>query len=253
MAELSLAIVRLFNNALEWFRIVRVGLDTDRDMETYQLRLDIAGLRLSRWGKSTGLDTCTASQTSASLTPDERILCEETLKQINKLFEDAPASQKKAEHPGAEDPQTHDLSAGLNALYLERTNKNFASKFKTKAKWAMYKREECEALADAIEKLVESLISTFSNNDDIMGRMRGLCKEEVSRLDAKDDEGLKALRKVIDEHDLLLREAIESNGKGMKVGGESATHDNRAIFGAGNKGMQQVANYGTQTNSFGGT
>jgi hypothetical protein len=83
--------------------------------------------------------------------------------------------------------------------------------------------------------------------------MRGLCKEEVSRLDAKDDEGLKALRKVIDEHDLLLREAIESNGKGMKVGGESATHDNRAIFGAGNKGMQQVANYGTQTNSFGGT
>jgi hypothetical protein len=52
------------------------------------------------------------------------------------------------------------------------------------------------------------------------------------------------LREVIDKHDTLLREALEKNEKGT-------THGKWAMFGDGNRELQQVANYGHQNNTFG--
>jgi hypothetical protein len=86
-------------------------------------------------------------------------------------------------------------------------------------------------------------IDLFPNGDVITERVKGLCVEEMRRLEAG-HESLEGLREVIDKHDALLREALEKNEKGK-------THDNRATFGDGNRGLQQVADYGHQNNKFG--
>jgi len=112
MAELSLAIIPLFNNAIDCFRHLRVACNSERDMETYQLRLDIAGRTLSRWGKLVALDVG-MNKTSITLTCDESGLCEKILTQVNNLFKDASGSSSQEISPvgtaNGESP-TYDLS-----------------------------------------------------------------------------------------------------------------------------------------------
>jgi hypothetical protein len=66
--------------------------------------------------------------------------------------------------------------------------------------------------------------------------VKGLCVENVRKLEV-DHESFDELKEAMDKHDTLLREALEKNEK-------STTHDNRATFDDGNRGLQQVVNYG---------
>jgi hypothetical protein len=51
-----IALAGLFNNTVECFEFVQLGRTFGKDFQTSQLKLDNARLRLSRWGKSLGLD-----------------------------------------------------------------------------------------------------------------------------------------------------------------------------------------------------
>jgi len=115
----------------------------------------------------------------------------------------------------------------------------------------MYKREECERLADDIEKLIESLMSITSANGDITDQMKALCKEEIGKISNNTEGSLKDLREVINKHDKLLCEAIESSGSDAKAKWERVAHDTRATFGEGNQGLQMAANYGKMNNTLG--
>lgn len=115
MAEATLAIVPLFSNALDWFRLIRVARSADSDIEICQLRLDIAGLRLLRWGKSANLDTARNDPSTIRITEQERKLCEKTLEQIDKLFRNAKGSAHGITTTPS-DQNTFELDEGFKTL-----------------------------------------------------------------------------------------------------------------------------------------
>ena len=49
------ALAGLFNNAVDWFEYIQIGKNFERDYHTKILQLDVAQMRLSRWGKAVGL------------------------------------------------------------------------------------------------------------------------------------------------------------------------------------------------------
>lgn len=44
----AIGVAALFNNDIECFQLVRIGQDSERDTETYQIRLNLLQLRLSQ-------------------------------------------------------------------------------------------------------------------------------------------------------------------------------------------------------------
>jgi hypothetical protein len=84
----SLSVAALFNNAVDCFEYIQLGRNFGTDYQTCQLRLDIARLRLSRWGTAVDIGN---SPDFAVVDPstDEARTAKRTLEQLLKLFRNA--------------------------------------------------------------------------------------------------------------------------------------------------------------------
>lgn len=87
-----LGLLELFNNAVEWLDYIQLVQSFGIAFQTSLLKIDVVGLRLSRWGRAIGIGdniTDTKSLPSTALTAEELKNAEELLGMIVKLMDDA--------------------------------------------------------------------------------------------------------------------------------------------------------------------
>ncbi|KAF1971563.1 hypothetical protein BU23DRAFT_600126 [Bimuria novae-zelandiae CBS 107.79] len=251
---LAFGAIDFFNQALECFRYVRVARGYGEDYETCELRLNLIGLKLSRWGKSVGLDSV---EWDELITPHEdRDLAEKTLKHIVKLFESAttdasglPKDKKTAASSGFEAKK-----APIKHLTLGRQNKKCKASFAEKTKWVLYKRDETMKFLETMEGVVNSLRSCFSSDLTRQNEAR-LCAEEASQIFQKAQNLSESIMETIKIFDNRLFEKLESLSSGSTHHNthHSTHHNTLNHSGTGtNNGMVLGQNEGTMHNAFGG-
>lgn len=241
------ALAGLFNNAVECFEFVQLGRKFGKDFQTSQLKLDNARLRLSRWGKSLGLD----DNIEHTVSLEERFESDPTVKQaeallgqILELFAEAEGvSNKYKSRTTAEDsslvtcnPQTDldpamaELHHKMRQLAIERQNR---SSVRQKAKWALYEEKQFRRLIEDITELVNSLVELFPTSQQ---SQRSLCEIEVSTING--NEGTPVLREIAAVQDKYLADAFT---KAMDNTGGS----HHVVFsGSNNNGLQVGHNSG---------
>ena len=252
-AGLAFAILGAFHNAMQCFDYIQLAGDFDQDYQTATLKLDVARLRLSRWGVSVGLDrvdqtTETLPGAAGSLSEHEK--AKNLLEQIVYLFNHAESqsatlkSPKDERNTGAYDA-TQDLDQAAASLHqkLERLSlKRFKpSNVLKKAKWALYKEKYLNRLIQDTTELIDGLIDLFPAAQPEQQR---LCADEGTELAA--DENRSLIVPIIAEQDPSLSSAIQSQHP--KKEGQTF---NITFAGSQNHGLQQGYFSGQQTNNFG--
>lgn len=163
MAELfgtisaALSVAALFNNAVECFGYVQLGRHYGRDYERCQLKLDILQARLTKWGDAVGIHDdarfATASPTNEA-TQRVRIVLEE----IGLMFQTAEkASSRYNITRKISDAAGPSLGIIQGVLRTKGKERQRASSFKQKMKWALYDAKELQRLLTNMNGFVDDL------------------------------------------------------------------------------------------------
>lgn len=245
------ALAGLFNTTVECFEYIQLGRTFRTDFQTSQLKLDNARLRLSRWGKSLGLNDKdiqeTASLQGCFRTEKNVKQAEALLGQILELFAEAEGvsdryrGRKESQHSSLVvydpqidlDPPTAKLHERMRGLALERQNR---SDVRQKAKWALYQEKQFRRLIEDITDLVDGLDKLFPAAQQAQ---RHLCDAEVSALTFGENGALSMLRDIAAAQDKLLEQAI------TKAAAENGEKSHHIVFSCGsNSGVQLGHNSG---------
>ncbi|KAJ3495969.1 hypothetical protein NLG97_g3007 [Lecanicillium saksenae] len=163
MAELfgtisaALSVAALFNNAVECFGYIQLGRHYGRDYERCQLKLDIIQARLTKWGEAVGINNdtrfATASPTDES-TQRVRIVLEE----ISLLFQTAKKTSSRYDFENkAHSGPWPSLEIFQGVLRRKGKERQRASSFKQKMKWALYDAKEFQRLLTNLTGFVDDL------------------------------------------------------------------------------------------------
>lgn len=253
-AGLILAVFGAFNNAIQCFNYVHLAKTFNRDAQTTQLKLDVAKLRLSRWGRSVGLDE--VDETRPSLPPgispsaDEFERAKQLLEHIYGLFEDADKQSQRlmsksdsatisSGTPSTElDHPTASLHDKLSKLSLQNFKPRRAL---ARAKWAIHSEKHVRRLIEDITDGVKDLVELFPAGQTVQ---KQLVEEEGRELAS--DENVALLQPLLSELDPELDAAIKASPAPM-----SQTYTTNFTNSTNYGGLQQGHNSGHQTNTFG--
>lgn len=243
------ALASLFNNTIECFEFVQLGRTFGKNYQTSQLKLDNARLRLSRWGKSLGLDDNIQEMVSLEGRFVSQSLvkhAEALLGQIIELFAEAEGvshkykSRVKSDDNGlVYNPQTDlepamaELHQRMRQLAIDRQNR---SSLRQKAKWALYQEKQFRRLIEDITELLDDLVELFPASQQ---SQRDLCDLEVSNIG--ETKATSALREIAADQDKLLEEAF------TRATNAAETSHHIVFSGNNNTGLQLGHNSGTMT------
>lgn len=237
----ALSVAALFNNVVDCFEYIQLGRNFGADYQTCQLRLDIAWLRLSRWGAAVDINN---NARFADIEPadKEARLAKRTLEQILNHFDRASGESstfKLAARPddlALFDPASNTdqtvvaLRNSMRELARKRQKRTSLSK---KISWALYEQKYLTRLIDDIQKLLGDLESIFPKQE-AYKRMVEVEVEEIG-----DRPRLQVLSEAAQD-DTLLREAAHK--KLQILGGntiDKASVADNANVRVGNKYMTQ--------------
>jgi hypothetical protein len=223
------ALVTIFDSALNCFRHVKVAKSFGSDYKTYFLRVRNLQLRLSRWGETVGLDKglMAGGQSAAGALPELQLKqAEELVGHIVRLFSDAgELVEKYAGNAGDlividEDAQglgdTARLCQKMRDICLRRQRQiNLAMK----TKWSLFSREKLIELVDNIQRLIDDLENVFPA-EIMVSKAAKLCEEEASEL--RNEKALPKLQDIALKQDTLLAEAITKLAQNVRTPDQTA-------------------------------
>ncbi|KAL1618831.1 hypothetical protein SLS54_006946 [Diplodia seriata] len=237
-----LGLAGLFSNAVDCFEYIQLGKSFGTDFGIYQLQLDNARLRLTRWGKFVIVE-----EDGGNFPPVERDQAKKTMEGIITLFLKAgETSNKFNKNTGSEtQPAVYDPDADLESpvLALHRHMRALAlsrqkeTSLLRKTKWALYERKRFTELLESIRTLLDDLEKIQPARHEAQ---RSLCDEEVSRMGPNAD--LPLLESVAAEQDPSLLEAVK-----RAISEREARLPSVVFSGPGNRGFQLGNNAGTIT------
>ncbi|CZR58313.1 related to Heterokaryon incompatibility protein s [Phialocephala subalpina] len=247
VAASALSIAALFNNVVDCFEYIQLGRNFGTDYQTCQLRLDIARLRLSRWGAAVDIND---NVRFAEIKPidDEACTAKSTLEQILNLFSRAYTESSafklraRADDLVLSDPSTNAdqtivaLRNSMHELARKRQKRTSLSK---KISWALYKHKYLTRLIVDINELLDSLESIFAQPE-AYKRMVEVEIEEIS-----DEPRLQILSEAA-EDDMLLCQAV--NKRLQMLGGNTIDKANVSETAKVRVGNENVAQ-GTRANA----
>lgn len=206
----------LFSNAVDCFEYVQLGRQFGSDFQTCALTLDIARLRLSRWGQSMGLspnvdDTQSLRQVVAI---EDLPKAEMILGHILELFADAEGISTKFKMRASTEESTlavYDrqtelepvratLHQKLCELSIKRQNQ---TQLRQKVKWAQYEEKHFRRLIEDVVGLINNLVELFPA---AQTSQQELCELEVQELGT--NEGLPILKDIAAGQDEYLEAAV---------------------------------------------
>jgi hypothetical protein len=185
-----IALAGLFNNAVDCFDYLQIGRSLGRDYHTGLLKLDVAKLRLTRWGQAVGLgptlDNATSLQ-STTLSVESISVAERVLGQVLALFENAQAPKifqqnastwESLDSADGSDAALTSLHRKMRGLAIRRQGK---AGLREKAKWALHGGKQFSRLIEDIRDLVTELEGLLPAAD-----VQRLCEVDISKLDPGD-------------------------------------------------------------------
>jgi hypothetical protein len=227
---------------VDCFSYVQVGRAFGGDFHSSQVRLRTATLRLARWGKAVGLCIVNDKPDPNSIvylaSTDERgdllDLLDDIFNVYTSLKKDSDRYLKKAK---PEDIVTFDPNSEPDVHSLNKKLKAFTMRYETKsslvgrASWALYRKDKVEELLTRLTGYINNLTELFPAKEEQLQ----LVKAEVATI--SDAGSLSELRGIIDNEDLLLKEAVTAKletefynvfRNGRFTGGESHIGSNYA-------------------------
>jgi hypothetical protein len=252
-----IALVGLFNNAVDCFEYIQIGRNFGKDFQTNLLKLDVARLKLTRWGKAVGISSIdeVSSLQKTLLSKDDIEKAEELIGQILDLFADAEGVSvryKKRISPTKSlaildsntelDENSASLHNALRQLAIQRQGK---TGLRQKAKWALYEEKHFTRLIEDVRTLVTDLVEAFPAVEDAQ---KQLSETEVVQLknnnnNNQTNDSLSLLQKVAAGEDEHLAAAI------AKATGAALAQSYKVSFSGGNNyGIQIGLNSGSINN-----
>ncbi|KAF5230265.1 hypothetical protein FAUST_9886 [Fusarium austroamericanum] len=235
MADVVSSIISLFSTALQAFEFIQLA---------------IIQLRLSRWGEAIGLDpdheakpageTLESGQPSLAITTDAEAV-EEILDNINRALKNAKRESANwkptGNDMGLDDDNNDDndlkprykrLKARIRDIVAKRCRQITTGV--RSAKWALYKKEQCEAVIAQLVELIEQLETTVRSE----GKLDELSQSESKVL----DESLKTLLEAVGDVDPRLKAAA------LEMLRDKSETSNITIGATTNYGLQMGINWG---------
>ena len=240
------ALVGLFNNAVDCFSYVQAGRNLGKSYVTCQIKLSNAQLRFTRWGEAVGLPSDIQHEAQLDRDTIARNFDEANIRKaktrvshIIQLFADAErVSQKHAPHESISDQSPHsedvrkslELAEQVRNIALKRKNKN---KFLQKVSWALYQAEAFKELLSDVADEVRNLEELFPA---LETTRQQLAEKEVDDLSTSTQLLLLKESAASEEvQDQLLAAALDKK-LAQTAGGSTTIYNNS--FGSGNKGFQ---------------
>jgi hypothetical protein len=232
MAELfgiiagAASLAALFVPCVDCFEYIQLGRHFSQDYETYQVKLDVVWLRLSRWGLAFGLGE-NPNPNSQPIQPQvvatEREL--DTLtKVLTRLLQDLLDAKKRSdeydsdEEGGASsmevcDPNTH-LKGRFKVLHntitkIVANRKQEGVSLRQKTKWALYEKKVFDRLIEDISSHMDTLEKVFPTERKALINKALVSTSKAEVLDFSNEE-LKLLAFIAGTSDKMLVEAVES-------------------------------------------
>lgn len=213
----ALSIAGLFNNCVECFEYIQIARSFGQDFQTCQLKLDIAKVRLTRWGQSVNIhedDTFTTFKQGSGPAVSARQILEHLLvlfSETQKVSDRYNTSY--TERPSALAPK--DISFGLDAPFLGLHNRmqelcrqrQRRLGLGKKTYWALYDRNKFQTLIQQATEFIETLEKLFPAE----AKRRSLASQEVEGVG--DLSMLKALKETAAGVDEELSEAAKEKAQ----------------------------------------
>ncbi|KAI7262959.1 hypothetical protein KC343_g2861 [Hortaea werneckii] len=172
--SLSLTVLPLlFESAVNAFRFFQLGKAYGTHVQSACITLDVARCKLSDWGEAVGLGPAPYGSVDLQKTayPQAKLqLAETLLKHIVVLFEEAELKSAKMQASQSPSDGATDLEATLPPgppAHRGRMNEWWhrrqqpADLLMNKAKWALYRKEDFEALVANVNQKVDFLVELF--------------------------------------------------------------------------------------------
>lgn len=244
----------LLPTIIQAFASIQIARGFRDDFKLYRLKLDIVQLRLSRWGEAAGLpladdgkgtSTSSPEGVQAKIAASKLETVEDLLSTIKTVLNNAKRESDKMKPKdvdvdesslfGEEElapPRFRRLHLRIRHLVEERYHK--AATHVSGLKWAMYKKERCEALIAEVSGLIDQLETLVEPQSNL---------EELTQEECKDmSEHLKTLLEVVGKCDPYLHAAAtqafgDRTSDSISV---SATTNHGIMVGVNNKEIRGV-------------
>ncbi|EEP76507.1 predicted protein [Uncinocarpus reesii 1704] len=238
----------LFKNVVDCFEYIQIGRNFGTAFQTSILNLDVARLRLTRWGEFVGLARWDGLQSlkETKLSTECIAKAELLLGQIEDLFVEGEGISERYKRRcsseqslAAYDPKT-DLDKTRTLLHKKmrefELKRQSSANLREKAKWALYEEKRFSRLIEDITALTNGLIDLFPAAEQIQ---RQPCLAEVTKLDFQNDS-LPLLQEAAADQDNLLSDAISEVRNSQPTGSY-----NISLSGNQNHGLLFGYNTGT--------
>lgn len=218
------ALVSLFDTALDCFKRVKVAKSFGSDYQICVLRLQNLRLRFSRWGEAVGLgkqSTAVDQPRTSALSESEMKQAEAVVGHIIRLFSDT--EELAAKYAGEQsdlvlmDEDADGLSDVGKLCHKMRDiclRRQRESSVATKAKWSLFSKEKLIELVENIQSLIEDLVNLFPVETRV-SMEQNLCDQEAKEL--RDEKALPKLQALALTQDVRLADAIAKLAQGVRT------------------------------------
>ncbi|KJZ72270.1 hypothetical protein HIM_08311 [Hirsutella minnesotensis 3608] len=204
----ALSVAALFNNCVDCFDYIQLSRHFGRDFERCQLKLDIAKMRMGRWGQAVAINEDPRFTTNAPGDNGARQV-RAILEELDLLFQTVQKSSRRYELGARPDdlvrfeetdmqPAARRLHSQLSSVARQRQKRTGLLK---KAAWALYDGKNMDKLVGQITEFVDDLEKLFP----VETIRRQLVEVEIEAVD--DEASLLALQNAAVGTDGLLSEA----------------------------------------------
>lgn len=222
-AAAALSLTALFNDCVENFEYLQLGRHFAQDYESYQLKLDVAQARLSRWGEAVAMNNDPRTAT-VSPTDDDARLVRGILEQMGLMFQSVQKMSKRYELAAEPNDlvllRSEDLDTNVRDLHRHlgstvRRRQEQTGLFK-KAAWAFYDVKQYDKLVDQITGFIDDLETIWPAE----AARRRLAEIEIEEVD--EGPALNALQDAATDIDSMMKEvtaqSIAAKNRAGKVG-----------------------------------
>ncbi|KAL9029144.1 MAG: hypothetical protein Q9196_002580 [Gyalolechia fulgens] len=246
----------VFRSCVDCFGYIRLGRNFGEDYGICVLRVDVAKVRLTRWGSSIGFSQHSLAIPPIDASNSELETAHRLLKKILEAFEKARETSKdyEANAGASEDLNLYDDTTSLTSEFsrLRTIFHNSAATYKKKseyvsgaAAWGIYRKRLFDRLLEDITELVDQLVTVFPG---AIAGQQALATEQAARIE--DAEDLKLLYELAKTEDVLLEKVVQqemtlrgSTYNKLEAKNKSKMHAGDVI-GLGVKGRSHIYNGG---------
>jgi Prion-inhibition and propagation len=199
-------LVGTFTACVDCLDYIRIGRSLGADHQTAILKLDLARLRLTRWGRSVGIvqgdqdidEAVAVTQLKSNLGAPEKDFetVTNTLGKLFTLFKSAETSNRLSSRIEWED-ETDNSTLDADIAFLHKRMRNLAiqrqkeSTVLQKTAWALYRKKDFINLVDQITELTSALVEVAP----VKAQQQELCRVEVEEI--SNDRSLVVLNDIL--------------------------------------------------------